>query len=338
MLVADRKKARRSHLGEKLRRTPLIGGFLYAVYNAWITRRVAMLLPPVAAETAEKADPKAPSLARLGGILSYVAHVKRSDEDTSVKGERGSVARLYRQFLIFRHFHVNEKPTIITEGPTDVVYLKAAIRNLVADYPALAEIKDGVFKLKVKFLKSTKSVVDVLGLSGGTDPIKKLILEYGDQIDAFGAAGGSQPVIVIIDNDSGATGLYGAVGNKFKKTFTVAAGVAATRVVRNLYLVSTPASKGGGQSCIEDCFDKAALSTKLGGKSFHYATNTIDDATQYGKVRFADNVVLPNQKTIDFNGFRPVLDQLVSAISAHKTSTPAVTAKARYSSAAKSVT
>ena len=47
--------------------------------------------------------------------------------------------RTFRKFLYYRHFYANEKPTILCEGKTDNVYLKAAISILAKKYPKLAK-------------------------------------------------------------------------------------------------------------------------------------------------------------------------------------------------------
>ena len=36
----------------------------------------------------------------------------------------------YQQFLFYKTFCINPKPLIITEGKTDILYLKSALRNM----------------------------------------------------------------------------------------------------------------------------------------------------------------------------------------------------------------
>lgn len=43
----------------------------------------------------------------------------------------------YQKFLFFKYFYANEKPLIVTEGKTDVIYLKAALKKMYRDYPEL---------------------------------------------------------------------------------------------------------------------------------------------------------------------------------------------------------
>src|SRR5690625_5757469 len=43
----------------------------------------------------------------------------------------------YQKFLFYKYFFANSKPLIVTEGKTDIAYLKAALKNLYNEYPKL---------------------------------------------------------------------------------------------------------------------------------------------------------------------------------------------------------
>lgn len=332
MRKRDRAKIRRSKVAEILSKyvpERIIKLWHVAGLKArLVLRQLFSVAPPKVEVAGEAAQGSAATMMqRLEGILGYTAYVRglggrdapSTKEDENPKPDKYTGARkLYRRFLFFKHFYVNNIPTIITEGPTDIVYLKAAIRNLVKKYPRLASIDGSKFELKVKFLRHTKSTTEILGLSGGTDPIKKLVLEYDSMLSKFAAPRNDNPVIIVIDNDDGANGIYGVLANKFKTApMSVSTGVDATNVTDNLYLTSTPAKGAKGSSCIEDLFPPAVLAIKIDGKSFHYATNKIDEKTQYGKAAFAHNVVLKDQAAIDFSGFEPLLNNIVLAMDMH---------------------
>jgi RNA-directed DNA polymerase len=66
-----------------------------------------------------------------------------------------------------------------------------------------------------------------------------------------------------------------------------------------------------------DClFDAAIKATTVDGKAFS-DKNNFDTTTHYGKTIFAHKVVRPNAASVNFDGFRPLLDNLVLAIRAH---------------------
>ena len=58
----------------------------------------------------------------------------------------------YKQFLFYKYFFSNPKPLIVTEGKTDIVYIKAALKNLYKEYPQLkSKMKKGSLNIKFPF-------------------------------------------------------------------------------------------------------------------------------------------------------------------------------------------
>ena len=77
-------------------------------------------------------------------------------------------------------------------------------------------------------------------------------------------------------------------------------------------------------SRIEDFFDSQIKSTVIAGKTFS-EQNDFDSDKFYGKIVFAHKVIKPNVETINFTGFRPLLSNIVAAITHHKESVPRTT-------------
>ena len=84
-----------------------------------------------------------------------------------------------------------------------------------------------------------------------------------------------------------------------------------------MYAVPTPIPAGGATSKIEDFFGDAIKAAVIAGKTFNPG-NKFDADRHYGKRVFAHKVVRPQTDTIDFTGFRPLLTNIVAAISHHK--------------------
>jgi hypothetical protein len=80
--------------------------------------------------------------------------------------------------------------------------------------------------------------------------------------------------------------------------------------------MGTPLLNGAQESKIEDFFEPAVLATMIAGKEFD-AANNIDTATHYGKKVFAYGVVRKNARSINFDGFRPLLTNLRATIDFH---------------------
>ncbi len=227
----------------------------------------------------------------------------------------------FGRFLYYRLFYGNVMPTILCEGKTDNVYLKSAISVLVSGYPSLASPKsnDSPYELLVRFVKYTKRTRFLLQLYGGTSYLENFISAFDKRFEFYKAPRPLSPVIIVLDNDSGFTG----INNKLKKISSAKSypaqlkgddfrGAEFVHVIHNLYIVLTPISEGN-QTAIEDLFDQAARQIQVSGKSFN-PKNESDSTTEYGKEIFAKKVVQARKDSIDFDGFKPLLDRIVGAI------------------------
>ena len=193
-----------------------------------------------------------------------------------------------------------------------------AIKNLP---PFLLKLgTDGSTTKKVQFFKYTGLAHDVLQLGGGTGDLTFFLSSYRSLVKKFGYAPMRYPIIIMNDNDDGAKGIYNFLKTSFGITSNIASANALYHLCFNLYLVKTPSSKSDGTSCIEDFFDNSVLSTKLDGKTFNSA-DKIDATKEYGKVVFAEKVVRPNAKDIDFSQFAGILDRIVAVIDHYKAPT-----------------
>ncbi len=82
----------------------------------------------------------------------------------------------YRNFLFFKYFYSNSKPLIVTEGKTDILYLKAALKNMHTHYPNLIQKNEnGRFSFFISFLRidklekntNTKTLFNIKSHGGG---------------------------------------------------------------------------------------------------------------------------------------------------------------------------
>jgi RNA-directed DNA polymerase len=268
--------------------------------------------------TLEKKDG---TLNQLHGMLGFIDKIDlynrahstgAKDSDPLSKKEL-----MYQRFLIYRNFFVADMPVVLCEGETDNVYLTHAIRSLANDFPELAsKASDGKIHLNIRLYKYRRSsTARIMGLGdGGSGALSKFIPMYKKETAKFKAPGLKHPVVVLYDNDSGASPIRSAVKQ--------ACGTAPNgtepfiHVVRSLYAMATPLPNGANQSKIEDFFEAKLKATVIDNKTFN-DQNQFDTSTQYGKNVFAHKVVRPNADTINFNGFRPLLTNLVAAIKGH---------------------
>ena len=266
---------------------------------------------------------------QLMGMLSYIDQVdlfnrKLCDKNGVAPADTAGRVELFRRFLYFDAFYAPAMPVIVCEGETDNTYLKHAIKSLAAIYPALATAGSPP-KVGVRLFKyAERRTSHITEIAGGVGGLCKLMKHYhADLASKFRAPLPKHPVVVLIDNDLGANSIYGAIaGITGKKKPT--GSEQFIHVTGNLYVVPTPLGAGGAKTMIEDFFDAPTLSITLNGKTFSREKD-IDEAKHYGKTAFARDVVEKNAGTVDFSGFKGILDR-VAAVVAEYTNTHTVVA------------
>ena len=258
---------------------------------------------------------------QLHGMLGFIDSIdlynKKNTTEPKQPSRFSSKELMYRQFLVYKDFYAAEAPVIICEGETDNVYLTHAIRGLAAEFPELAEVTtENKIRLRVRLYKYPRSsTARIIGLrDGGSGSLAKFIATYKTDTDRFNAPGQKNPVIVLYDNDSGAVAVRRGI--KQATSVIVKGTEPFVHVVRNLYAVPTPLVNGAGESRIEDCFDATVKETVVHGKTFN-ENNDVDKAKHYGKKIFAHEVVRKKADVINFQGFRPLLTNVVSVIQCH---------------------
>ncbi len=272
------------------------------------------------------------NIRQLEGRFAFIDQIEKYNNICDSAGKHNAFTlngreKQYQQFLFYRYFFDVHKPLIVTEGKTDVRYIKAALRSLYADYPDLVE-KDakGKFLYKVDFFKRSKRFKYLFNLAlDGADSLT-------DLYDYFASKGKDKrtnylayflritqrtpqnPVIFVYDNE---------IANKNKPLCKFSNHANLNEAQKqslgknlflrltpcgNLFLLTNPLVEGRTESEIEHMFTQETRSIELGGKKLLLASN-FDNTRYFGKDHFS-NYVLANYSTIDFSGFRPLLNAL----------------------------
>lgn len=260
---------------------------------------------------------------QLCGIFSYIHMIAEYNRSISMpnnkKLELSGIEKTYKELLFYRRFYANPRPLIIYEGKTDAVYLRCAIRSLIklGEFPELGGINDkSEVEINADLFTYTKTASRILGLPGGAAPLKTLISEYLHNFSRYQAPGNTSPVIMLIDNDSGSKDIYSLIKQLRKEKNPIDGSEEHYYIAKNLFVVPTPKVLGK-ESKIEDFFTRNTLEMKIGTKSFD-CSNDHDTETSYGKNAFAEQIVKANQNTIDFTGFRPILQRIVNVINYYR--------------------
>lgn len=279
-----------------------------------------------------KINGEAANLKQLEGRFAFINQLtwynNKLDNVRHHFNNLSSREREYQRFLFYKYFFVNTKPLIVTEGKTDIVYIKSALKKLYKEYPNLVtKNSDGTFEFKVSFLKKTKRLGYFLGIyqDGGNAlnhiynfyTSKKGAPNYLSYFKSISNSLPKNPVILMFDNEikSGNSKPIGKfikhAGFDFDKQGILEKQY-MVNITDNLYLLTVPLIGGKSECDIEDLFDNLTLSHKVGGRQFtkkdHY-----DNSRYYGKEIFS-KYILNNYTDINFDEFRLVLDNIDNII------------------------
>ncbi|WOH37656.1 retron Ec67 family RNA-directed DNA polymerase/endonuclease [Thalassotalea fonticola] len=230
--------------------------------------------------------------------------------------------KTFSQFLFYQLFYANDKPTMLTEGKTDNVYLKTAINMLASDFPALANVKTATtpYELLLRFVEYSERTKFLLELHGGADYLKHFIMGYESQLKQYKAPKPKQPVIIVIDNDTGPQGLLSYVSNISSATISPTSLVLKQdyrkadfiHIFHNLYVVLTPLGVNDSYTDIEYFFKDIDRLRKYKGKCFNTVTNR-DGDKDLSKDAFSKQIVKAQKNIVDFNDLKPLLERIVKA-------------------------
>lgn len=275
-------------------------------------------------------DKEEGTLTQLEGRFAFINEIDKYNNKIQEEAKKfsniNSREREFQKFLFYKNFYANEKPVIVTEGKTDIVYIKSALKNLYKEYPELIEKKeDGNFKFKITFFKRSKRIRFFFNMGiEGADAMKNLYkffsdkdnkekypnyLEYFNKISNIDK---KNPVIFIFDNEIKTKGkplqVFSNTCNKISLCSFEKGGKQDLIGDGKLFIVTHQLIEGKSESEIEDLFDIEVLSHKINGKSFS-RDSEFDIEKYYGKDHFS-KYIASNYESINFSNFRPLLDNI----------------------------
>lgn len=279
------------------------------------------------------------TIAQLEGRFSFINQLDKYDNVHCQEKKRnfGSLnghEREYRTFLFYKYFYASEKPLIVTEGKTDILYIKAALMHYHAKYPNLVQQKpDGAFDFKVSFFRKSKRLRYFFGISlDGADTMGNIYSYYTDKRktgknisywDFFSErcpTAPQYPVFLLFDNEikEKAKPIAKFISHLDKDSERIKAEISTNLIAKlignaNLYL-ATHQLVNGKQSCeIEDLFVQSTHDTIIDGKKLSLC-DKYDPITEYGKDTFS-KYIFSNYKHIDFSQFITLLDNINTVVS-----------------------
>lgn len=261
-------------------------------------------------------------LNQLAGRLGFVSHIdiqRQKVKQTERRKELSSRDKVYQQFLFFRHFYAADLPVIVTEGKTDVIYLKFAFQALAKKFPQLySRTVDDKFEQHVHiFAHGDRHRNQLLGFrSGGTGDLTNFMRTYFRVAKDFKAPSKKAPIILVVDRDDG----FSAVRNTIKDLQNGRKpdeNAPFYELDLNVYIVPIPL-EGSPKRAIEDLFDSDTRETRLSGKRLELNEKEFDSTQHYSKHVFATEVILKNHQNIRFDGFAPLLQRIAEVVDLSK--------------------
>ena len=268
---------------------------------------------------------------QLEGRLSFINQLDRSNNISDCKIRKRKLnknyitglnarEKQYQYFLFYKYFYYPSKPTIVTEGKTDILHVKASLMKYYDKYPNLiTKHNSGKFEFKVNFLHKTKRLSYFLGLSvDGADTMKNIwnfytgnhsyynIYEYLNKKTPQELSDRINPVILLFDNEQKTKR---PLKEFLNHTDTVLEqGMISKNLLANLYLQTIPLI-GTSEECeIEDLYLKELLDTPIDGKKF--CKNAKDNSKDYVGKHIFSLYVIKHYKEINFKNFISLLDSI----------------------------
>ena len=275
------------------------------------------------------------NLNQLEGRFSFIDqldHYNNSLDPREVRHDSfnlNSRERQYQAFIFYKYLYARERPLIVTEGKTDIRYLKAALKSLHFKYPRLIQKNsEGKFVYKISFFRRTKRWRYFFGISlDGADAMKKIynyhagskaFQSYLEYFSHLSGKGQRMPVVLLYDNELESERPL----KKFLNEAVHATPKQKNELEERLYLKLIPNSKlyvatnplvGEKKECeIEDLFSPELLNNVLDGKTF-WRKDKFDNTKYFGKEIFSQ-YVSNNYEKIDFTKFIPLLDAIDSIV------------------------
>ena len=254
----------------------------------------------------------------LQGQIAFCANLADINDLRTPKEKffkQNSVTRSYGDLLFYRYFANGGKPLVITEGESDIFYLKSALLQAKESIPNLVEYKQGERnELLIDFFKFPKHAERTMGLAAGSGNLYLFLERYKNFLKRCNKSILNRKMIMLLDNDDGLKELTKRFKKLFQKDVTLASLDPYTIFSDLAAVVRTPHSPVGLKSAIEDFLDPAALSVTLDGKVFSPNSN-FDTSKHFGKVALATHIY-DHRKNYDFKDMNPILDRLSQAIGA----------------------
>ena len=267
------------------------------------------------------------SIQQLEGRFSYINQFDKYNNKLGLEKHQfeylNGRERAYSQFLFYKYFFANDKPLIITEGKTDIIYLKAALKKMWKEYPEfIAKNEKGQFEYKISFLKRSKRIEYFLNIkTDGADTLNNIMEFYGGSgnpkyskyikyLKKISDRKPSNIVVLMFDNELenkespiskfSRRWLKGKQDELKKENWLY--------MQDNLYVATTPLVPEYDQTDIEMLFDEEIQNIEIDGRTLDKSGKK--DKEKYFNKEIFSKYIMKNYDNIDFENFKPIFENL----------------------------
>lgn len=241
----------------------------------------------------EDEDIKTDPFSVLEGRMSFIYQI---DNKTDLRKDNAkffnptAIARSYSDLLFLKYFTGKSRPIILTEGLSDILYIKAAILRL-APIANLSQFdKNGDLEFLFDFYRFSAHSSRLLGLSGGSGNLSLFMERLHHFQKRLSTNVTRRPLILLLDNDQGLEGVAKTVKSKFGADISMNKNDLFYRIAAKTMIVKTPhISSSKHKSCIEDFLDQKVVKEIIDGKSFSNK-DKYDISKHYGKTILSKNL------------------------------------------------
>ncbi|XUU59908.1 retron Ec67 family RNA-directed DNA polymerase/endonuclease [Erythrobacter sp. HA6-11] len=252
----------------------------------------------------------------LSGQISFCAFISDRTDGRSQKEKffnPSAIFRSYADLVFYKYFASGGNPLIITEGESDVLYIKSALLKANASIPNIVEYKDGEKnEILIDFFNFPRSAARTVGLAGGTGNINIFLQRFKGFLDRCDNKILNRRAILLLDNDDGLKDTAKLLRNKFKVEYGQLNNDPYKNISSHCSVVKTPHIASGTKSAVEDFLDQKAISVKLDDKTFSRETN-YDTSKHFGKYILSNHIYTHIDK-YDFASFMPIIRRLQAAV------------------------
>ena len=267
---------------------------------------------------------------QLEGRFSFINQLDKYNNQLSRRlksKQRNSVFYLntrekqYQKFLFYKYFYNPSIPVIITEGKTDILYLKAALKKYHLDFPKLISFENGTFKYNIYFFNKTKRLSYFFNISmDGADTMKNIYNFYSgknqypnlyksiDNLKNYREINKRNPVFLLFDNERyDKKPLCSFL--KYIKADLIENNL-QLHIANNLFLLTIPLVNNKIESTIEDLLPQEILNAEIQGRKFLNERNDEQSLTKFNLANF----VFENFREVDLSNFLPLLKEISNTV------------------------